>query len=264
MQPSDTASLKDAASLKETVAAQFGAVAEHYRTSAVHAGGEDLAQLVRLASLRGDEHVLDAGSGAGHTAAALAKGAAQVTAVDLSAAMLAQGRRLAHERGLHNIHFEVGDVESLTFDDGSFDLAASRYSAHHWPHPRRALRELHRVLRPGGRVLLSDVVSWPDAVVDTHLQAIELLRDPSHVRDHTAAQWLEMLAEAGFTAEVRYTWALRRQFDEWTQRMATPAASVAMLRTLFTYAPAEVRTRLQVEPDCSFTLQGALIEGVRD
>lgn len=70
-----------------------------------------------------------------------------------------------------------------------------------------------------------------------------------------------MLTEAGFRAEVRYTWTLRLQFEEWTQRMATPPAAVAMLRTLLTHAPAEVRAQLQVEVDCSFTLQGALIEG---
>jgi len=252
-----------ASPVKDTVAAQFGAVAERYRTSAVHAAGEDLAQLVRLANLRGSERVLDAGSGAGHTALAVAVGAAQVTAIDLSAAMLAQGRQLAGERGLDNITFEVGDVEALTAGDGVFDLVVSRYSAHHWPHPQRALCELHRVLQPGGRVLLSDIVSWEGAVTDTHLQAIELLRDSSHVRDHTTAQWLAMLAEAGFNATVRYRWALRLQFDEWTRRIATPPAAVAMLRTMLTNAPAEVHALLQIEADCSFTLQGALIEGVR-
>ncbi|MFO7634514.1 MAG: class I SAM-dependent methyltransferase [Caldilinea sp.] len=255
---------QESGSVKTAVAQQFGAVADHYRTSAVHAGGEDLAQLVAAATLQGVERVLDAGCGAGHTALALAPGVAHVTAVDISAAMLAQGRQLAHARGLRNVSFEIGDVEALTFADGSFDLVTSRYSAHHWPHPQQALREFRRVLRRGGRLLLSDIVSWDEFVADTHLQTIELLRDPSHVRDHTTAQWLAMLAEAGFVAHIRYTWALRLQFDEWTQRMATPVESVALLRTLLTHAPAEVRTRLQVEPDCSFTLQGSLIEGVRD
>ncbi|MFN3333894.1 MAG: class I SAM-dependent methyltransferase [Caldilinea sp.] len=253
----------DNASVKGAVAAQFDAVAERYRTSVVHANGADLAQLVRFADLHGDERVLDAGSGAGHTALALADGAAHVTAIDLSAAMLTQGRRQVEERGLTNVVFKIGDVEALTFDDSSFDLVASRYSAHHWPHPIHALREIHRVLQSGGRLLLADIVSWDDAVVDTHLQAIELLRDPSHVRDHTTAQWLAMLAKVGFRAEVRYTWTLRLQFDEWTQRMATPPAAVAMLRTLLTHAPAEVRTQLQVEVDCSFTVHGTLFGGVR-
>lgn len=238
-------------------------MAEHYRTSAVHASGEDLVQLVTAAALTGCEQVLDAGCGAGHTALALAPGAAHVTAIDLSATMLAQGRRLAQERGIVNVTFQVDDVEALTFAEGAFDLVASRYSAHHWPHPARALAEFHHVLRPGGRVLLADIVGYDDFVTDTHLQAIELLRDPSHVRDHTMAQWLAMLTAAGFTPAVRFTWALRLDFDAWVTRMATPPATVAQLRSLLSHAPAEVRTQLQVEKDCSFTLQGALIEGER-
>ena len=255
--------MSDGASIKAAVERQFSQVAEHYRTSAVHAAGEDLARLVEAAALSGQETVLDAGSGAGHTALAVAPYAARVTSVDLSASMLAQGRRLALERGLGNVHFEVGDVEALTFADGSFDVVTSRYSAHHWPHPQVALREIHRVLRRGGRFVLSDVVSYDDFTADTHLQAIELLRDPSHVRDHTAAQWLALLAERGFAAQVIYTWGVRLQFDTWVERMATPAPAVAMLRTLLANAPAEVRARLQVEEDDSFTLQGALITAVK-
>ena len=250
-------------SVKATVARQFGEVAEHYRTSRVHAAGKDLEQLVHLASLRGKEIVLDAGCGAGHTALALAPFAHHVIAVDLSEAMLAQGKILAQARGLANLTFAQEDVEALPYPSATFDLAVSRYSAHHWPHPRQALRELYRVLRPGGRLLLGDIVSYDDFVTDTHLQAIELLRDPSHVRDHTVAQWLTMLTETGFAAQVRYTWPLRLEFTAWTQRMATPPDAVAMLRKLLAHAPTEVRTQLQIEPDGSFTLQGALFEGVR-
>ncbi|MCS6825603.1 MAG: methyltransferase domain-containing protein [Caldilinea sp.] len=250
-------------SVKATVARRFGEVAQHYRTSAVHAAGEDLAQLVRIADLGGKEVVLDAGCGAGHTALALAPFAARVIAIDLSEAMLAQGQMLAEGRGLGNLTFVQGDVEALTYGDAAFDLTVSRYSAHHWPHPQQALRELHRVLRPGGRLLLGDIVSYDNFVIDTHLQTIELLRDPSHVRDHTIAQWLTMLTEAGFTAQVRLTWPLRLDFTSWTQRMATPPDAVAMLRKLLAHAPTEVQTHLQVEPDGSFTLQGALFEGVR-
>lgn len=250
--------------VKAIVARRFDVVAEHYRTSAVHASGEDLTQLVAAAALTGHEQVLDAGCGAGHTALALAPGAAHVTAIDLAAAMLAQGRQLADARGLTNMTFQAGDVEALTFADASFDLVTSRYSAHHWPHPQRALAEFRRVLRPGGRVLLADIIGYDDFVCDTHLQAIELLRDPSHVRDHTRAQWLHMLTRAGFTPKVRFTWRLRLDFSTWVTRMATPTTTVAELRALLTRAPAEVRAQLQVEDDCSFTLMGALVEGLRD
>ena len=239
--------MSDGASIKAAVERQFSQVAEHYRTSAVHAAGEDLAQLVEAAALSGREAVLDAGSGAGHTALAVAPCAARVTSVDLSAAMLAQGRRLALERGLGNLHFEVGDVEALTFADSSFDVVTSRYSAHHYPHPLAALREFARVLKPGGLLLLVDVLSPNPPAQDTFLNAIELLRDPSHVRDHTADQWLAMCAAAGFAAEVAGTWPLRLEFESWVARMNTPFLAITQIRALIDGAPREVRASLAID-----------------
>jgi SAM-dependent methyltransferase len=217
--------------------------------------------MVLHAGLSGSEHVLDAGSGAGHTALAFAPCVAHVISVDLSQAMLEQGERLAAERGLTNIEFRQADVESLPFADSTFDLIVSRYSAHHWPHPQAALAEFRRLLQPGGCLLLDDIVSYDDFTCDTHLQAIELLRDRSHVRDHTAAAWIALLAQAGFAAEVVFTWSLRLDFGAWVQRMATPAEDVAAIRRLLDHAPAEVRDLLCVEADHSFALPGALIKG---
>lgn len=247
-------------SIKDTVAQQFSPVADNYRTSSVHAAGEDLQQLVAAVPLAGRELVLDAGSGAGHTALAFAPRVARVTSVDLSPAMLAQGERQARERGLTNVDFRQADVEALPFPDLSFDLIVSRYSAHHWPHPQQALSEFRRLLRPDGCFLLSDIVSYDDFAADTHLQTLEILRDRSHVRDHTVAAWLAMLAQQGFAGTVVYSWDVWLDFSSWVQRMATPADDVAMIRRLLDHAPAEVRTTLRVEADHSFTLQGALIK----
>jgi ubiquinone/menaquinone biosynthesis C-methylase UbiE len=247
-------------SIKDTVAGQFSPVADNYRTSAVHAAGEDLPAMLAAAALRGDERVLDAGSGAGHTALTFAPHVAHVVGVDLSPAMLAQGERQAQERGLTNMEFRQGDVEALPFAAEAFDLVVSRYSAHHWPHPQRALGEFRRVLRGGGRLLLGDIVSYDDFTADTHLQALELLRDRSHVRDHTVEAWLAMLQAAGFVPQVTFRWALRLDFAAWVERIATPPDDVAAIRRLFDHAPAEVRAVLQIERDDSFTIQGALIK----
>jgi ubiquinone/menaquinone biosynthesis C-methylase UbiE len=246
-------------SVKATVERQFSQVADNYRTSSVHAAGADLDQMTLAAALTGGEQILDAGSGAGHTALAFASHVAHVIGVDLSAAMLDQGRRLAAERGLANLEFRQADVEQLPFGGRMFDVITTRYSAHHWPYPQRALAEFGRVLRPGGRLLISDIVSFDDFTADTYLQAIELLRDPSHVRDHTVHAWLSMLAAGGWRAEVVFTWSLRLDFADWVKRMATPPTSVAMIRRLMDGAPAEVRDALRVEPDHCFALPGALI-----
>jgi ubiquinone/menaquinone biosynthesis C-methylase UbiE len=251
-----------AQSIKDTVEQQFSPVADNYRTSTIHASGEDLPKMLAAVPLSGRELVLDAGSGAGHTALAFAPHVAHVTSVDLSPAMLAQGERQARERNLANVEFRQADVEALPFPDHSFDLIVSRYSAHHWPHPQQALSEFRRLLRPGGTFLLSDIVSYDDCTADTHLQTLEILRDRSHVRDHTIAAWLAMLAQQGFGGSVVYRWDVWIDFASWVQRMATPPDDAAMICRLLDNAPAEVRSTLRVEADHSFTIQGALIKAV--
>lgn len=244
--------------IKSAVEQQFSPVAESYSTSAVHAQGADLGVMVDIVRLTGSEMVLDAGCGAGHTALAFAPHVSHVTALDLSLPMLAQVERLAAERGLTNVTTRQGDVEQIPFPDASFDLIVSRYSAHHWPQPQAALAEFHRVLRPSGRLLLDDVVSFDAPALDTFLQTIELLRDPSHVRDHSPAQWLAMLTAAGFAGEVAHTWDIFLAFESWYTRMATPDLNVAMIRSLFAGAAPEVRAALKVQENNDFTIPGAL------
>lgn len=250
--------------IKASVQQQFGQVAANYSTSTVHAKGADLAEMVKAAQLTGQERVLDAGCGTGHTALTFAPLVTQVTAVDFTEGMLAQGRLLAQERALTNLDFRFADVEALPFDDAEFDLVVSRYSAHHWPHPQRALQEFARVLRPGGAFILSDIVSYDDYTCDTYLQAIELLRDPSHVRDHTVKQWLAMLTAATFLeAQVSYTGPVWIDFADWIKRMATPDLNAQMIRTLFAGAPAEFRHALQIETQHNFSFTGAVLRATK-
>lgn len=251
------------AGIKQQVASQFGQAAEAYRTSVVHASGADLAKMVQLASIEGSEVVLDAGCGAGHTALAFAAVAREVVAVDLSAEMLGVASALAAERGLDNLTFRHGDVEALPAADSEFDLVVSRYSAHHWPHPQRALAEIRRVLKPGGRFILDDIVSWDDFTLDSYLQTIEVLRDPSHVRDHSVAQWTVMLEQAGFVVESTHPFDCHLEFAPWVKRINTPSENVAALRLLMGNAPVEVREAMVIEPSDDFTLQGTILVAQR-
>jgi ubiquinone/menaquinone biosynthesis C-methylase UbiE len=249
--------------IKQAVHDQFSKTAEHYRVSAVHAAGEDLAQIAALVAQESAPYVLDAGCGAGHTAITVAPLSAQVIAFDLSAQMLAQVERLAKERNLTNVQTRQGDVENLPFEDATFDIVTSRLSAHHWPNPRKALSEFARVLKPAGRFILSDVVASEEPTFDTFLQALEVLRDLSHVRDHSESQWKAFFGEAGFEMQVAAHWPIPLNFEDWVKRMATPELNVAMLRRMYDTASADVRQAFDIQPDYTFTIQGALFEGKR-
>lgn len=253
--------------VKQAVEEQFSQVAANYTISPVHATGPELLRMLKISNVTGKERVLDAGCGAGHTALAFAPHVAEVVAVDLSDSMLEQVRHNAAARGLTNVTVRKADVEELPFESGEFDIVTSRYSAHHWPHPRRALREFQRVLQnegdQPGQLLLADIVSYEDFALDTFVQAIELLRDPSHVRDHTISQWIVMLSACGFGTEVAYEWPVRLEFDSWLARMETPQENSTMIRRLMDLAPQEVTAALQVEEDYTFTFKGALLRCVK-
>lgn len=102
--------------------------------------------------------VADLGAGEGTLAQLLAQRARQVIAVDNSEKMVAFGRDLTQRHGLANLDYRHGDLEDLPIADESVDLAIFSQSLHHAPHPARAVAEAYRILRPGGRVMLLDLV----------------------------------------------------------------------------------------------------------
>ena len=179
--------------------------------------------------------------------------------------MLDEAARLAAQRGLTNVAFQRGLAEALPFPDGAFDVVTSRYCAHHYGDAARATREAARVLRAGGRYLLVDVIALADGVQDTYLNALEVLRDPSHVRDYSAAQWQAMFADAGLAPEVVAQWKLRLEFEPWLARIGTPRTLAEGIRSLMDAAPREVREALELSPATGydFTIPVALVEGLR-
>ncbi len=252
--------------VKDHVQHQFGDVAANYRTSKVHAGGKDLDLMVKSAILTPESVVLDAGCGAGHASLAFAGHVGRVIACDFTPAMLDQVEKLTHEYGVLNVKTQLADVDSLPFPANSFDLVITRYSAHHWLHPERALAEFRRLLKPNGKLLISDIMASENYAQDTFLQTIELLRDPSHVRDYRLSEWRAMLSGAGFASEVLLTFDLTLHFSTWTKRMATPPQNAEMIKSLFNGAPADIKRGFGLplkirNDDFDFTIPGGVIRG---
>jgi ubiquinone/menaquinone biosynthesis C-methylase UbiE len=244
----------------ETVQDQFDPQARAYLTSAVHANGPDLAHAQALVAqtMRRSARALDVGCGAGHLSFTLAPHFAGIVALDPSPQMLATVKETAAARGLAQITVREASAEALPFEDGSFDLVSTRYSAHHWTRLETALGEMRRVLAPGGHLLLIDVEGDESPLVDTHLQAMELLRDRSHVRNRSAAQWRALLADAGFALIEHRDWSLHLEFSSWVERMRTPPEFVTAIRALQAGAPGEVKQALGFEPDGSFSIRTGL------
>ena len=244
------------------VESQFGPRADAYVKSAVHAAGEDLDVLEDVVRRSAPTNALDLGAGGGHVTYRLARHAAAVTACDLSPDMLAAVAATARDKGLANVATRAAPAEALPFEAATFDFLACRFSAHHWHGFEAGLREARRVLTAGAPAVFIDAVSTGSAMMDTHLQAVELLRDPSHVRDYRAAEWLDALNRAAFSVHATRTWRLRMDFPTWIARMRTSDTNARAIRALQEAVSAEVADHFAIEADGSFMLDTLMMEAV--
>jgi len=244
----------------DLVRSQFGATANAYVASAVHASGADLDTIAARAASVAPARALDLGAGGGHVAYAIAPHAGAVVACDLSADMLGAVAAEAARRDIGNIATQAAAAEALPFPAGHFDFLACRFSTHHWRDAEAGLREARRALSPGAPAIFVDIVAPPAPALDTHLQTVELLRDGSHVRDYRVDEWSAMLTRAGFDLRAIARGRLRMDFADWTQRMRTPPAHVAAIRALQQQASEDVARHFAIEPDGSFTIDMALFE----
>nr|WP_198980985.1 class I SAM-dependent methyltransferase [Herbaspirillum sp. ASV7] len=245
---------------QQVVTEQFGSTAAAYLTSAVHAQGADLQELAQIAAAIPQARVLDLGCGGGHASFAVAPVVEKVIAYDLSAEMLDVVASAARERGLDNLAVRQGSADRLAFPDASFDLVCTRFSVHHWRNVPQALREILRVLKPGGRFIVIDTAAPADVLADTYVQAIELLRDTSHVRNISLNSWRKLLRQAGFEIASDKTWKLRLEFATWVARMRTPADNITAIKALWKSAPQEVKAYFALEADDSFSIDVAMLD----
>ena len=163
------------------------AVRDRYtRTAALVAEREARGREVLRLRLRdlldptGDERVLDAGTGTGALAFAVAPLVREVVAVDIVPELLEEGRRRAVE--FPNVTFLEGDIARLDLESGSFDVAATLRTLHHVSRPEQVVAELARVTRLGGSALIIDQIAPADPLAALELDRFERARDPSHTR----------------------------------------------------------------------------------
>jgi len=241
-------------------AQRFGDTAQSYLESPVHARGADLDRLRDLAQTDRPQRVLDVGCGAGHASFAVAPFVEEVIAYDVSAPMLAVVAKEAAARGFVSLKTQQGAAETLPFADGQFDWVVTRLSAHHWSSVSQSLREVRRVLKDTGRLIVIDIVAPERALFDTVLQSVEILRDASHVRNYRLSEWARFFEGAGFELTESQTWKIPLVFATWIARMRTPELRAQAVRSVFLEAATEVQEHFAVQEDGSFEIEAAWME----
>lgn len=233
--------------VKRGISARFGAAAGNYVSSAVHAQGDDLPRMIELAQLQGDERMLDVATGGGHTALAFASHVREVVASDLTPNMLSAAGAFIRGRGVENVRFELADAEDMPFANESFDVVTCRIAAHHFPDPESFVREVARVLKPGGKFLLDDNVAPENPELDDFMNRYERWRDPGHVRAHRVSEWRAMIEASGMTVEhVEPPGRKPYPFVEWTSRIGMPEDDRDELDAWLVDAPQEFKDYFEI------------------
>ncbi len=194
---------------------------------------ERIHRLVAAARLKGDERVLDIATGPGYIAEAIARSAREVIGLDLTDAMLSIARERTQQRGVTNVSFRIGDAQNLPFESEEFDLVVSRLALHHVQNPLQALREMTRVLRHGGTVLIEDLFASEHPDRAAYHDRWEILRDPSHVRAIPLSELLQLFRNAGLEIESVTTHDdLTPEVERWLATTQTPPDRAAEVRRL--------------------------------
>ena len=182
---------------------------------------------------RPDDVVLDVAAGTGLVSRALADQVAAVTAVDSTAAMVAQGRERGAAEGHQNLEFVMGSAEHLPFADAAFTLVVTRFSLHHFADAGPSVDEMVRVLRPGGRIVVKDLVASTEPEVAARQDHVERLRDDSHVRMPPRGSVAGWLRSRGLEVQTVAEREIDRPVEPWLQQSVTDPQAAAAVRAAF-------------------------------
>lgn len=204
---------------EDSIREEFTRQSGSFGKAAVMTSAETLGALVELVPPDSGARWLESACGTGLVSRALAGKVGSATGVDLTPAMIEEAKRGGTDEGIENASFSVGDATALEFADGSFDGAVTRLSLHHIPVSGRVVAEMARVVRPGGTIVVGDLVAdEADGEAAVWREEIERLRDPSHWVCRTPEQLRGMGSAAGLTLEREQLIPLDIDFEDWLAR----------------------------------------------
>ncbi|MGN9866834.1 class I SAM-dependent methyltransferase [Bacillus swezeyi] len=252
--------------MKTSAQKQFSKNPDQYRDEPLFSAGKDLEAMVNSVSLKGDEALLDVGTGAGHTALAFSPFVKHCTGIDITEEMVKTAALFAKEKKARHVRFLQGNAEKLDFDDASFDIVTCRFAAHHFSNVRRAMTEIARVLKPGGIFILVDHYAPEDKALDQFINRLNQMRDPSHVREYALAEWNSLFEENELDYIEKQKWNIPIEYENWIRRGAVPEERKSKMIAHLAEASRTCRDEFEIVHGenghpLSFKLKGILISG---
>jgi ubiquinone/menaquinone biosynthesis C-methylase UbiE len=234
------------ASHQSLILDQFTRQAALFSTAAPITNADALRMIVEAARPGPEDTVLDVACGGGIVVCAFAPHVRRATGIDVTPAMLDEAQRLAAEKGLTNVEWRQGDVNSLPFEDGSVTIVVTRFSVHHFADPAAVLREMARVCAPGGRLVVVDMYASKDPAKAAEFNRLERLRDPSHMRSLALAELISLFGEAGLPEPAASFYELRDEVRNLLARSFPEPGDDAKIIELFRASAADDRLGVPV------------------
>lgn len=238
------------------IQAQFDRQGEAYANLASVQEQKILSAIVRLSQATSEDRVLDVASGPGFIAMAFAPHCKEVVGVDVTQNFLTSARQEAERRGLSNASFKFGDVESMPFGDAEFDVAVCRSAFHHFPNPEGVLGEMKRVVKPGGRLLILDMVASEVPEKAAYHHEIEMLCDPTHAKALSPSEFAGLFGKHGLTVELERDGQVEYPVDEWIGHGGPTDEVAEELRALVTASTDEDLAGLPIRRDGETVMMG--------
>lgn len=241
-----------------------GSMIEYFaRVSAADVPGSEpgadpaLRSLVALASPHATDRLLDIGVGTGHVALAFAPRVAHVTAVDISPAMLERAESARLAQGISNMAVRWADALALPYPEGGFDLAISHDLMQHIADLAGLGRSIRRVLKPGGKWVMDELIGSEDTVKRATQEAIEIQRSAAFAKLHSLSEIESQMRATGFHIESVEHYDAPQTLEGWLAAAALDEKSAARVREML-LSSAEgdasgLRTRTGRNGDIAFT-----------
>jgi ubiquinone/menaquinone biosynthesis C-methylase UbiE len=207
---------------------EFAHQAEHMASAAAFHAEPVLRWLLSAVRSGPAARVMDLACGPGIAAEAIAPGVGEVIGIDVTPEMIRLARQRFCSAGLKNGEFSTARAEHLPFPSGSFEQVVTRLSLHHFAEAGAVLSEVRRVLRKKGLLVVADVLSSEIPEESVLHNALEQLRDPTHVRMFSRSELLKVIDAAGFEILQEDSWLQPRAFREWAAITGNPARTAPL------------------------------------